>query len=141
MSNAATAHKSRSRAASVFVSTKIRGEHLEKLAIVYVRQSSQKQVDNNIESTQLQYRLADRAQVYGWAESRIEIIDDDLGISGRSTEGRSGFQRLMAEVALGAGTMGTRHMLRSSFGSVIGTGGLASRCSHSRKAIFGRATA
>ncbi|MCA9066463.1 MAG: recombinase family protein, partial [Planctomycetaceae bacterium] len=101
MSNAVTAHKSRSRAASVFVSTKIRGEHLEKLAIVYVRQSSQKQVDNNIESTQLQYRLADRAQVYGWAESRIEIIDDDLGISGRSTEGRSGFQRLMAEVALG----------------------------------------
>ncbi|MEZ6126228.1 MAG: recombinase family protein [Planctomycetaceae bacterium] len=101
MSDAATVQQSARRAASVFVSTKIRGEHLDRLAVVYVRQSSQKQVDNNIESTQLQYRLADRAQAYGWAESRVEVIDDDLGISGKSAEGRSGFQRLMAEVALG----------------------------------------
>ena len=82
-------------------STKVSQQHLNKLALVYVRQSSQKQVEQNIESTQLQYRLADRAEAYGWPQSRIDIIDDDLGVSGKSIEGRTGFQRLLAEVSLG----------------------------------------
>ena len=59
-------------------STKILQQHLDKLALVYVRQSSPKQVEQNIESTQLQYRLADRAEAYGWPQSRIDVIDDDL---------------------------------------------------------------
>ena len=82
-------------------STKVLQQHLDKLALVYVRQSSHRQVEQNIESTQMQYRLADRAEAYGWPQSRIDIIDDDLGVSGKSIEGRTGFQRLLAEVSLG----------------------------------------
>jgi DNA invertase Pin-like site-specific DNA recombinase len=84
----------------IFLSSKILNQHLERLAIVYVRQSSTKQVEENIESTQLQYRLVDRAAALGWPRQRIEVIDQDLGISGRSIEGRAGFQRLLAEVSL-----------------------------------------
>src|SRR6478672_4072089 len=87
-------------AAGSFLSSKILNQHLERLAIVYVRQSSTKQVEENIESTQLQSRLVDRAAALGWPRQRIEVIDQDLGISGRSIEGRSGFQRLLAEVSL-----------------------------------------
>ena len=83
-----------------FLSSKILNQHLERLAFVYVRQSSTKQVEENIESTQLQYRLVDRAAALGWPRQRIEVIDQDLGISGRSIEGRAGFQRLLAEVSL-----------------------------------------
>ncbi len=83
-----------------FLSNKIRNAHSERLAIVYVRQSSTKQVEENIESTQMQYQLVDRAAALGWPRQRIEVIDDDLGISGRSIEGRLGFQRLLAEVSL-----------------------------------------
>jgi DNA invertase Pin-like site-specific DNA recombinase len=85
---------------TTLLSSKIRNQHLERLAIVYVRQSSTKQVEENIESTQLQYRLVDRAAALGWPRQRIEVIDQDLGISGRSIEGRAGFQRLLAEVSL-----------------------------------------
>lgn len=87
-------------ASTTFLSSKIINRHLERLAIVYVRQSSTKQVEENIESTQLQYRLVDRAAALGWPRQRIEVIDQDLGISGRSIEGRAGFQRLLAEVSL-----------------------------------------
>src|SRR3972149_1635255 len=82
------------------LSNKIHNPHLERLAIVYVRQSSTKQVEENIESTQMQYQLVDRAAALGWPRQRIEVIDEDLGISGRSIEGRAGFQRLLAEVSL-----------------------------------------
>jgi DNA invertase Pin-like site-specific DNA recombinase len=84
----------------VTLSTKIHAHHLERLAIVYVRQSSARQVEENVESTQLQYQLADRAVILGWPQERVEVIDDDLGVSGRSIEGRLGFQRLLAEVSL-----------------------------------------
>jgi DNA invertase Pin-like site-specific DNA recombinase len=87
-------------ASATFLSSKVINQHLERLAIVYVRQSSTKQVEENIESTQLQYRLVDRAAALGWPRQRIEVIDQDLGISGRSIEGREGFQRLLAEVSL-----------------------------------------
>lgn len=82
------------------LSNKILNQHLERLAIVYVRQSSTKQVEENIESTQMQYGLVDRAEALGWPRQRIDVIDDDLGISGRTIEGRAGFQRLLAEVSL-----------------------------------------
>ena len=82
------------------LSNKILNSHVDRTAIVYVRQSSTKQVEENIESTQLQYRLVDRAAALGWPRERIEVIDDDLGVSGRSIEGRVGFQRLLAEVSL-----------------------------------------
>jgi DNA invertase Pin-like site-specific DNA recombinase len=74
--------------------------HLEKLAIVYVRQSSPTQVLEHRESTARQYGFADQAVVFGWPRERVLIIDEDLGKSGRTAEGRSGFQRLITEVTL-----------------------------------------
>ena len=85
---------------SPLVNAKIRPRHLERLAIVYVRQSSARQVQENIESTQLQYRLVERAEDFGWPRERVLVIDDDLGVSGQSIAGRIGFQRLLAEVGL-----------------------------------------
>ena len=82
-------------------SGKIATRHLTRTAIVYVRQSSTRQVKENVESTRLQYDLVNRAQAFGWPREQIEIVDDDLGVSGQSLEGRKGFQRLLAEISLG----------------------------------------
>lgn len=82
-------------------SDKILPEHLERLAIVYVRQSTPQQVLNHQESTRLQYSLKNRALQLGWPDSRVLVIDDDLGKSGATAEGRLGFQRLVSEVGLG----------------------------------------
>ena len=81
-------------------SSKIQPAHLERLAVVYVRQSTPKQVLENRESTARQYAFADQAAAQGWPRERIVTIDEDLGKSGRTTEGRSGFQRLVTEVTL-----------------------------------------
>ena len=81
-------------------SPKLRAWHLDRSAFVYVRQSTPQQVIDHQESTARQYALADRAVALGWAADRITTIDDDLGKSGQSIEGRPGFQRLLAEVAL-----------------------------------------
>ena len=75
--------------------------HRAKLAYVYVRQSTAMQVRQHQESTELQYRLVDRAAGLGWPRERIAVIDDDLGKSGASASERSGFQRLIAEIGLG----------------------------------------
>ena len=80
---------------------KILRRHQDRLAIVYVRQSTVQQVERHQESTKLQYALADRAAQFGWIREQIVVIDDDLGRSGASVEGRLGFQRLVAEVGLG----------------------------------------
>jgi DNA invertase Pin-like site-specific DNA recombinase len=81
-------------------SPKLRAWHLDRSAFVYVRQSTPQQVSDHQESTARQYALAGRAVALGWAVDRITTIDDDLGRSGQSIEGRPGFQRLLAEVAL-----------------------------------------
>ena len=80
-------------------SEKITQEHLQRRAIVYVRQSTQRQVLEHRESTARQYALADRAVALGWPAAAVEVIDEDQGCSGSSTEGRSGFQHLLAEVS------------------------------------------
>lgn len=85
---------------AAWLSSKVQGRHLDRLAVVYVRQSSAKQVTENRESTEMQYRLGDRAVALGWSASRVLVIDDDLGQSGQSILGRPGFQRLLAEVGL-----------------------------------------
>ena len=69
--------------------------------MVYIRQSTLQQVERHQESTRLQYALVERAQQFGWDPASIVVIDDDLGRSGASIEGRPGFQRLVAEVGLG----------------------------------------
>jgi DNA invertase Pin-like site-specific DNA recombinase len=80
---------------------KIRPEHRDRAAVVYVRQSSRQQVLEHSESTRLQYALAERAAALGWARSRIMVIDDDLGMSAATADSRAGFARLVAEVTMG----------------------------------------
>jgi len=72
-----------------------------KLAYIYVRQSSMTQVKHHQESTELQYRLVDRAIALGWPKDRVHIIDEDLGKSGAGHADRQGFQKLIAEIGLG----------------------------------------
>ncbi len=81
-------------------SSKIQPGHLDRLAIVYVRQSTPQQVAENRESGARQYGLAQRAAELGWPADRVLVIDEDQGHSGDSAEGRLGFQRLLAEVGL-----------------------------------------
>jgi DNA invertase Pin-like site-specific DNA recombinase len=81
-------------------SSRITTTHRAKLAYVYVRQSSLSQVTRHGESTDLQYRLVERAVQLGWPRGRIKVIDEDLGKSGVSAEHRAGFQSLIAEIGL-----------------------------------------
>jgi DNA invertase Pin-like site-specific DNA recombinase len=80
---------------------KITASHLERLALIYLRQSSMAQVRENTESTARQYALADEAVRLGWPASQVEVIDADLGLSGRSAANRLGFKDLLARVCLG----------------------------------------
>jgi DNA invertase Pin-like site-specific DNA recombinase len=80
--------------------SKIRDQHLDRLAMVYVRQSTPQQVLENRESRERQYALAQFAQRLGWSEERVVIVDEDQGHSGKFADNRSGFQRLMTEVSL-----------------------------------------
>jgi DNA invertase Pin-like site-specific DNA recombinase len=81
-------------------SEKIHRWHHDRLAVVYVRQSTPQQVVDHQESTRLQYGLTARAAALGWPPERILVIDDDLGKSGTRVDGRLGFQRLVSEVSL-----------------------------------------
>jgi DNA invertase Pin-like site-specific DNA recombinase len=81
--------------------SKLTKEHWKRLACVYVRQSTLKQVEHNRESQVNQYRLVERAELLGWARERIRVIYADLGISGQSSANRTGFKELVAEVSLG----------------------------------------
>src|SRR6266545_3561211 len=84
----------------VLRSEKVQSWHWDRLAVVYVRQSTPQQVVEHRESTRLQYGLVDRAVALGWAAGRVLVIDDDLGRSAASAEARPGFQRLVSEVSL-----------------------------------------
>jgi DNA invertase Pin-like site-specific DNA recombinase/uncharacterized protein YndB with AHSA1/START domain/predicted DNA-binding transcriptional regulator AlpA len=80
--------------------SKIKPSHTQRAAFVYIRQSTPGQVEHNRESTARQYALADRACQLGWSKEQVVIVDEDLGLSGSSTDKRSGFARLTSEVAL-----------------------------------------
>ena len=80
---------------------KITAAHLSRMAYLYVRQSTLRQVFENTESTKRQYALRERAVALGWTLDRIVVIDSDLGQSGASAADREGFQRLVTEVSLG----------------------------------------
>jgi DNA invertase Pin-like site-specific DNA recombinase len=80
--------------------SKVKASHLQRTAIVYLRQSTPSQVEQNRESTARQYALADKACQLGWPKEQVILIDEDLGLSGSSTDKRSGFARLTSEVAL-----------------------------------------
>jgi DNA invertase Pin-like site-specific DNA recombinase len=91
---------------------KIQGTHRERIAFVYVRQSTPLQVIENRESTERQYHLRERAIELGWPASQVEIIDEDQGRSGSTAAHRTGFQRLTTEVSLGK--VGIVFMLEAS---------------------------
>src|SRR5947208_10148959 len=95
-------------------SPKIKPEHLARKAIVYLRQSSERQVRQNIESQRLQYELAERIRSLGWQE--IEIINSNLGCSaGMASASREGFERVPSAVALGeVGIVASREVSRLS---------------------------
>jgi DNA invertase Pin-like site-specific DNA recombinase len=86
--------------ACALASEKIQGHHRDRLAVVYVRQSTMQQITRHQESTRLQYGLVERALKLGWSRSQVLVIDEDLGKSGATAEDRSGFQHLVAEVSL-----------------------------------------
>jgi DNA invertase Pin-like site-specific DNA recombinase len=81
------------------MSDKIRAHHVQRKAILYVRQSTPYQVGHNIESQHLQYAVEQRLHELGWRE--VEIVDEDLGRTASGTVVRSGFQRIVSEVCLG----------------------------------------
>ena len=81
-------------------STKIGDTHRQRTAVVYVRQSDPKQVLQNRESGHNQRALQVRLRDLGWPANRIRLLDEDQGRSGRSAEGREGFQSLVADVSL-----------------------------------------
>src|SRR3974377_828202 len=86
----------------ILCSPKIKPEHLARRAIVYLRQSSDKQVRQNLESQRPQYEGAERIRGLGWRD--VEIIDSDLGSSaGMASARREGFERVLSSVALGEG--------------------------------------
>lgn len=82
--------------------SKILARHLERTAYVYVRQSTPQQVRRNPEGRENQEALAQRAAALGWSPARVRVVDADLGLSGKSVEGREGFRELTSEVSLGA---------------------------------------
>ena len=80
----------------------IQPRHLDRKAMIYVRQSSPNQVITNKESQRMQYALRERVAALGWHERETHVIDTDLGRSGTSIEQREGYQHLVADIALGA---------------------------------------
>jgi hypothetical protein len=87
---------------------KITASHLGRVAVVYLRQSSPKQVRENFRSTERQYALAEEAARLGWESERIAVVDGDLGISGRfsDTQARKGYAQLVSRVCLVGRTRG-----------------------------------
>jgi len=107
------------------ITDKVQPHHLERKALLYVRQSSAHQVLHNRESSALQYAMRDRLTALGWAE--IEVIDDDLGRSAAGGVQRAGFERMVAEVCLGkVGAVCAREVSPSP--ATAGTGNSSSRC-------------
>jgi DNA invertase Pin-like site-specific DNA recombinase/uncharacterized protein YndB with AHSA1/START domain len=81
--------------------SKVKPNHIQRTAFIYIRQSTPAQVEYNRESTARQYALVEKANQLGWAKEQVIIIDEDLGVTGSGFAERSGFARLTAEVALG----------------------------------------
>ena len=93
------------------ISDKVHPHHLQRMALLYVQQSSAHQVLHNRESSALQYTMRDRLAALGWSE--IEVIDDDLGRSAAGGVQRAGFERMVAQVCLGkVGAVAAREVSR-----------------------------
>lgn len=79
---------------------KVQLNHVQRQAVIYVRQSSPQAVEQHLESQKRQYQLVERAQALGWPAAQCVVIDDDLGISGAQSHNRPGYQHLIAQIAL-----------------------------------------
>jgi len=99
-SSADVQQRSTADASGIRAPAKLQAHHLNRLAIVYVRQSTPQQVLDHKESAARQYALVDLAVELGWPADRIEVIDEDQGHTGSTAQGRHGFHRLLAEVGL-----------------------------------------
>ena len=75
--------------------------HVQRQAVVYVRQSTPHQALNHQESLHMQYGLGNRAVELGWTSDDVRVVDSDVGRTGSSVKGRRGFQDLVADVSLG----------------------------------------
>ena len=93
--------RQQSRSNNMNDSLKVQPHHLERGAYLYIRQSSMRQVIENVESTKRQYALRSRAIALGWRDDQIIVIDNDQGESGASAAWREGFQRLVTDVGMG----------------------------------------
>ena len=93
------AERAQTPAMPAHFAAKVNEYHLQRRAVVYVRQSTPQQVEENRESLARQYALRQRAEQLGWRAELIDVVDADLGCSARSAERRAGFQRLLADVA------------------------------------------
>jgi DNA invertase Pin-like site-specific DNA recombinase len=95
------------------MNAKISPVHLERFAVVYVRQSSPQQVRHHHEGRRLQYAMKNELVALGWPEARIEIIDADLGVTASGAARRQGFDRLLSQVTLGhVGIIAAREVTR-----------------------------
>jgi len=93
------------------MSEKVKSQHIGRKALLYIRQSSTYQVNDNLESQKLQYAMQQRLHILGWRE--IEVIDEDLGCTAAGTVTRSGFERMVAEVCMGkVGAVAAREVSR-----------------------------
>jgi DNA invertase Pin-like site-specific DNA recombinase len=79
----------------------VQSHHVDRKAVIYIRQSTGHQVLSNVESRKMQHAMRDHARRLGWAESRVEVVEADTGVSAQSTAGRDGYKNLLSEVALG----------------------------------------
>ena len=75
--------------------------HIDRKAVIYIRQSTGHQVLTNVESRKMQHAMREHAQRLGWPDSRIEVVEADTGVSAQSTAGRDGYKNLLSEVAPG----------------------------------------
>ena len=79
----------------------VQAHHISRRAVIYIRQSSANQVLTNEESRRMQHAMRDQAQRMGWLAERVEIVESDTGSSAKTAAGRAGYQKLIADVALG----------------------------------------
>jgi DNA invertase Pin-like site-specific DNA recombinase len=83
------------------MTAKLTRTHFDRRAFVYVRQSTAMQVHEHVESKRRQYALVERAAMLGWSRGNIEVIDEDQGKSGATTDGRRGFARIADAIGQG----------------------------------------
>ena len=102
------------------INDKVRPHHLERKALLYVRQSSAHQVLHNRESSALQYAMRDRLTALGWSE--IEVIDDDLGRSAAGGVQRAGFERMVCRSSASARSAPSAHARSRVSPATAGTG-------------------